>query len=119
VYIQIRIQGDTDMRTIIDSKTGVMILFPDSELDRQLIGHLINCSDLSEFTTYLDVNKIDSREITKDLGVAVDRIDQYTEQHDDRQPVKQSSIKTGQTVNLIGFNRDSTISSQRDQRGKV
>ena len=94
------------MRTITDNKTGILIMIPESTPDRELIGHLINCSDLAQFSTYLEVNKIDSREITVDLGVPVERIDQYTEQHEE-----QRSIKTGTTVNLIGFNRDSTLRS--------
>ena len=93
------------MRTLLDSVTGVLTLIPDSAPDRRLIGHLCNCSDLTEFSRYLEVEKmVGTGEFTTDLGVSVDQLKQYAQQHDDRDSTK--TRFTGNTVNLIGFNRE-------------
>ena len=93
------------MRTLLDSETGVLTLIPDSAPDRRLIGHLCNCSDLTEFSRYLKLEqRIDPAKITTDLGVSVDQLKQYAQQHDDRDSTK--TRFTGNTVNLIGFNRE-------------
>ena len=93
------------MRTLLDSVTGVLTLIPDSEPDRRLIGHLCNCSDLTEFSSYIELEqKIDPAKFTTDLGVSVDQLKQYAQQHDNRDSTK--TRKIGNTVNLIGFNRE-------------
>ena len=91
-----------NMRTILDNETGMIIMIPDSEPDHRLLGHLINFSDLTEFSTYIACEQRQQKHtITVDLGVSVDRINQYMSQQAAR---KQNDTFTG---NLIGFNRDS------------
>ena len=111
------------MITTIDSETGGLTLTPDSETDRQLILSLMDCTDLSQFTEYIEYHK---HSITTDLGISPETIKSYMASSqpvplklgnsmreipirpDHCLPPKQSSSETGSLYigNIIGFNRD-------------
>ena len=105
------------MRHNINKINGQITLIPESAEDRVLLYHLLNCSDLSKFTEYLEyADKItDSEPMTTDIGVSSEELDTFpiltatreeireTLQLVNRgEPGKQSSLYTG---SLIGFNR--------------
>jgi hypothetical protein len=58
------------MKTTIDKVTGAVTFNPECELDRQLLFHLMDCADLTEFTMYLEnYPNIANFHTTVDLGV--------------------------------------------------
>ena len=74
------------MKHLVDQSTGSLILTPESEPDRLLLFHLMNCMDLSQFSEYLEVQqRINPAEITTDLGVTGHECIEYTSE-----PIKQS-----------------------------
>lgn len=86
------------MRTIVDSKTGILVLMPESKPDHRLIFHLINCSELSEFSRYLELEEQKDREITESLEVTGEQLLTY--------PSKTTWERTETAlVDGTGFNR--------------
>ena len=66
------------MKHLVDLEHGSLVLIPETDSDNRLLFHLMNCSDLSQFTRYLDVmNKRDIAPITTDLGVTVKNLEMY------------------------------------------
>ena len=108
------------MKTIIDNKTGILICIPENENDTNLIFHLVNCSELTRFTEYIEQTEL-CKPITEDLGLTVDQFDDYPGNPFTSTPI---SLDTGETVSTmplrlrdgfreiavrpIGFNRDSS-----------
>ena len=98
--------GDLNMKHLVDQSTGVIVLTPECDADRKILYHLINCSDLSQFSEYLEYQqKIDPAEITTDLGVPANRCHYYMSEPVDRLP--EQTEKAIQPGRLIGFNRES------------
>ena len=91
------------MKTIVCIKTGKVILVPESNRDTSLILHLLNCSDLSQFSEYLELEQQRNyQEITTDLDVPVPIIDKYPiwssrRAEDDTSPVNRSTGKNGKS----------------------
>lgn len=94
------------MRTIVDSKTGILVLMPESKPDHRLIFHLINCSELSEFSRYLELEEQKDREITESLEVTGEQLLTYpsktTWERSEIAPVKGTGFNR-LSGNLIGF----------------
>ena len=105
------------MNIQINNVTGQLIITPESEPDKLLLYHLINCMDLTQFTGYL-IHQSISEPMTSDLGVTGEECIRY-----ERQPVEWVTSSTGQTINqstgspvrdslytssLIGFDRRET-----------
>ena len=102
------------MKNFTDNKTGVLLLIPESDADRRILYHIMNCSDLSQFEQYLSCKHIEpGTEITYDLGVPVEHIHDYpvtesTGEHiHDRISETEPLLSHCSPVRLIGFNRDS------------
>ena len=97
------------MKHLVDQSTGTLVLIPESEPDKLLLFHLMNCMDLSQFSDYLEVQqRINPAEITTDLGVTGHECIEYTSKP--IEPVHRSPDVTEKAIssgNLIGFNRDS------------
>ena len=94
------------MRHLIDKEVGVMTLLPESEADRMLLYHLMNCSDLREFSVYLKLSHSEYTPLTVDLNISVDEATSYLEeqqeQHAHRTARQGTALEGGR---LIGFNR--------------
>ena len=83
------------MKHAIDNVTGVVVFIPENEQDRKALFHLMDCSDITEFSEYIR-NTGERDNITPDLGVtareaygyveAIDYEAQVTEQHSTRLP---------------------------------
>ena len=59
------------MITQINSITGAVTLTPTSDEDKQLLFHLMDCNDLSQFTNYLETfDNVSHNPFTTDLGVS-------------------------------------------------
>ena len=66
------------MKHLIDNETGVLVLIPENNADSELIYRLINSPDLTQFSTYCELeNKLFNKPMTVDLGVHVDNIEYY------------------------------------------
>ena len=68
------------MKVNINNVTGAIVLTPDNEPDKQLLYHLMNCSDLNRFNEYLDMyQRVHSTKITitSDIGVSADQLTFY------------------------------------------
>lgn len=89
------------MKTKVDNDTGILILIPESEPDKRLLYHLMNCSDMRHFSEYLEISS--DNDITTDLGIEFDQFDRYLETV---QPVVQKTDTTGFIGQPIGFDRD-------------
>ena len=110
-----------NMKHAIDKTNGSITLSPECHEDRVLLYHLMNCSDLSKFTEYLEYSdKItDSEPMTTDLGVNSNQIDTFPILTATREQIKNDeysyhTVNRGEsgkqsslyTDSLIGFNRD-------------
>ena len=95
------------MKHAIDNVTGVVVFIPENEQDRKALFHLMDCSDLTEFSEY--IRKTGEQDnITQDLGVTARETyvflvaevyeAQVTEQLVNRQPEITGTA-------LIGFDR--------------
>jgi len=71
------------MVTKIDNKTGAIVLLPESEPDKRLLYHLLNCADLSQFSEYIEYTG-DQSAITTDIGVPAPYITGYLDQTEER-----------------------------------
>jgi hypothetical protein len=66
------------MKTLIDNKSGSIVLIPQSQADKNLIYHLLNCADISRFSEYMDMEQmIRPHTVTSDLGVPVEEFTGY------------------------------------------
>ena len=66
------------MRTLIDDTTGTTCFIPESESDRLLLYHLMNCNDLNHLPEYLALEqKNDDRPVSSELGTPVRLLDSY------------------------------------------
>ena len=66
------------MKHLIDLEYGSLVLIPETALDKRLLFHLMNCSDLSQFTQYVELEqKSNPSPMTTDLGVNVKNIEMY------------------------------------------
>ena len=66
------------MRTLVDDVTGATCFIPESESDRLLLYHLMNCADLNQLPEYLALErKIDNRPVSCELGTPVSILDSY------------------------------------------
>ena len=102
------------MKHLVDQSTGVLVLIPESEPDKRILYHLMNCIDLSNFTKYLELNMAQiAEDITTDLGVSASECVAYTSEPVQRLTEKtihgsleitERAISPGR---LIGFNRES------------
>jgi len=93
------------MKTILDNKTGTVIIMPESDPDTRLLYHLMNCADLTQFSEYLSLEtRYDSQPVTNDIGVPVSLLDEYP--ISDRRRIAPQNRLTEKR--LIGFNRDSS-----------
>ena len=106
------------MRHIIDKKTGQVTFIPDCQLDRQLLFHLMDCSDLSEFSMYVqNFPNITNCPMTADLGVPAEELIDYPcpgqpfsyKTDLPEMPVRPVSLYTGDD---IGFERKSLITGK-------
>jgi len=66
------------MRHLINKNNGALTLIPESHEDKQLLFHLMDCSDLSQFTDYLETfdNNIHNQ-FTVDLAIPADELIGY------------------------------------------
>ena len=93
------------MKHLVDQSTGVLVLIPETEADRKTLYHLMNCSNLTEFTGYLSTCEPAEIDITEDLGVSAKDCIKYISEPVHRLPkITERAITSGR---LIGFNRDS------------
>ena len=66
------------MRTLIDNSTGTTVFIPDTDTDRMLLYHIMNCTDMSLFSDYLALQqKSDNQPVTLDTGVSADMLADY------------------------------------------
>ena len=66
------------MKHLVNLENGSLVLIPETDSDNRLLFHLMNCSDLTQFTRYLDnISNLDPLPITTDLGVSVKNIEMY------------------------------------------
>ena len=66
------------MRHTICNKTGALTLIPESDDDTELLFHLMDCSDLSQFTDYLQTfDNVSHHPFTTDLGVSGTELLEY------------------------------------------
>jgi len=72
------------MRTLIDNDTGAIVLIPQSDGDKNLIFHLLDCSDLTRFSEYLALEQ--KHPISSDLGCVVEEFAGYPAM--DRSPLQ-------------------------------
>jgi len=102
------------MKHLINKTSGALTLVPESPEDKQLLFHLMDCSDLSQFTDYLETFDNNSHNpFTVDLGVSADECIGYPAPCDpydggvkvwvNRLPYKQNE----RLQEMIGFHRDS------------
>ena len=67
-----------NMKHLVDLEHGSLVLIPESAADRRLLFHLMNCSDLSQFTQYLELEqKNNPSPVTTDLDVSIKNIEMY------------------------------------------
>lgn len=58
------------MKTTINKETGAITLHPENDADRELIFHLMDCTDLSQFTNYVETfDNVSHHPFTTYLGV--------------------------------------------------
>lgn len=95
------------MKTIVDNKSGMMMLVPENDKDHRLIFHLINCCELSEFSKYLERENDTDKEITESLDVDTDQLMAYPSktqwQQVDRTPVRLDNRDSSMDGKIIGF----------------
>ena len=95
------------MRTIVDNETGALVMIPQSDKDHRLIFHLLNCSELSEFSRYLELENDKDKEITETLEIAGEQLLTYPSktqwQREDRTPVSLNSRDSYVGGKIIGF----------------
>ena len=66
------------MKTIINKITGAVTLHPENDADLELLFHLMDCTDLSQFTNYLETfDNVCHHSFTTDLGVSADELLEY------------------------------------------
>ena len=102
------------MKNNICKLTGTLTLIPENDRDRQLLFHLMDCSDLSQFTNYLETfdNNIHNP-FTVDLGITATECIEYPapcDPYDGGVKVWRNPLPYKQNdrlQELIGFNRDS------------
>ena len=98
------------MKSMVDNVTGVLVLIPESEEDRLLLFHLMDCSQLNRFTEYLGASA-EEENMTTDLGIEYTRFSGYLSA---REPVNRAAIDRADrepelpvnSTALIGFNRE-------------
>jgi len=102
------------MKHIICKTNGALTLVPESEEDKQLLFHLMDCSDLSQFTDYLETFDNNSHNpFTVDLGISADECINYPAPCDPYDGgvkvwVNQLPYKQNERLQeMIGFHRDS------------
>ena len=99
-----------DMKSIVDNVTGTLVLIPESHPDRVLLFHLMNCSDMCQFSTYIKYE--DPAVMTIELGVPYDKFKNYLgEDHInipviDKDSVPDNTEKSINRATLIGFDRE-------------
>ena len=82
------------MKHNINNITGELVLTPESAEDKLLLYHLMNCADLTRFSTYIEVNGVTG--VTRDLGIEYDQFSGYQLTYETEQP-----LKLGSTVREI------------------
>ena len=93
------------MKTVIDETSGTMTLIPQCKADRVLLLHLMNCSDLTQFSAYIALEQSKNyNEMTDDLGVPVTLIDRYPVENVTNVTSAPNRL-TNQSSSLIGFDR--------------
>ena len=116
------------MKTLIDNESGTLVFIPQSASDKNLLYHLLNCADITQFTEYLKAEQqLGAHAVTSDMGVSVEEFTGYpmtvgTDTRHDRSPLStmqpsnmmnvlpdfESEIQFDITKTLIGFSRDSS-----------
>ena len=96
------------MKHVIDNKSGILVLIPETEGDRLLLFHLMNCGNMTRFTQYLETDVTEG--MTEDLGIEYHEFNGYLTACEPVpfRPVEvaaQNSTET-ETGRLIGFNRN-------------
>ena len=105
---------ELNMKHSICKISGTVTLVPESDADRQLLFHLMDCSDLSQFTNYLETfdNNIHNQ-FTVDLGVSADELIGYPapcDPYDGGVKIWTNPLpyrSNPKLQEMIGFNRDS------------
>ena len=69
------------MKICID-ETGALKLTPKNDKDKMLIFCLIDCSDLTQFSEYLQLNRVTENDVTTDLDTDLNIIVGYLQKHD-------------------------------------
>ena len=117
--------GVIHMKTLIDNESGTLVFIPQSASDKNLLYHLLNCADITQFTEYLKAEQqLGAHAVTNDIGVSVEEFTGYpmtvgTDTRYDRSPLStmqpmnvlpdfESLIQFDITKTLIGFSRDSS-----------
>lgn len=100
------------MKHFTDITSGTVVLIPESTADRQLLYNLLNCSDLTRFPEYLELNKVPVDSMTPELGVPFSEFNGYLEKEQrDNTLIRFTEKKTrgdldnGESGRLIGFGR--------------
>ena len=100
------------MKHFIDVITGTIVFVPENTADRQLLFHLMNCSDLTRFPEYLEANSIPVDCMTPELGVPFSEYNGYLEgEQRDNSLIRLAEQITGGNTDslspgrLIGFGR--------------
>jgi hypothetical protein len=66
------------MKTLIDNESGAIVFIPQNTGDKNLLLHLMNCTDLTQFSEYLNAEqRISKHTMTSDLGVPVEEFSDY------------------------------------------
>lgn len=103
------------MKHVVDVVSGIVVLIPESDSDRLILFHLMNCGDLSKFEQYLKTDVTEG--MTDDLGIEAYEFSGYLTAGEERpfrgieqMPRIQEAQARGtgdreQEARLIGFER--------------
>ena len=95
------------MRHMIDKITGIVTFIPETEADRKALFHLMDCSDITQFSEY--IRKTGEQDnITQDLGVTAREAYGYLEAEDYETQVTEQLVNRQPEITgtaLIGFDR--------------